>query len=922
MGKVNKRFLQTLKKVRNDISKLNPDDRNAIARVDTALKKAIPKIPEGMSGVVELLNLCLKGLQAVNEGTVTDPRGLVDAVSGAVAAAEEFLIDKPGSELLISEAGQELIDTITQAGVSVEEQQSGYLLPAGIGIDLLKDFIIESREYIEGAEAALLSLETDPENTEVINTIFRSFHTIKGASSLLGFDIISGLAHHSESLLSRIRAHEICCTGGYANLALRSIDMLKELIQAVHDAMGGKPIPKPGGYDDLMRLLANPEEAGISGESGKAITQGSVSAPDHTIAQGDSAIEGGMDAIGENKQKEISALSHESVQDQILEQATEDQQSGYLPVDTDLLGEFITESLEYIEGAEAAFLSLETNPEDAEAINIIFRSFHTIKGASSFLGLTLVSEFAHRAESLLSSIRDHEIRCTGRYADITLRSIDMIKELMQGSQDALAGKPMARPGGYDDLMRLLADSEVAGIPGESNKVTGTPPRPGNILVTEGKAGCEEIEATATDQGKEPIGPAIMGAKTASLTDIGQAPRTQQHTVESSVRVRTDRLDCLIDMVGELVIAQSIVAQDKTVVHEGRHELMKKVSHTGKIVRELQDLSMSMRMVQLKATFHKMTRVVRDIAHKSGKIVNFITDGEETEIDRNMVDLINDPLVHMVRNSVDHGIEMSDIREKNGKPGTGTVRLSAYHSGGSVVVEIQDDGKGLNRGKIIEKAIAKGLIDSDKGMPDNEVFNLIFEPGFSTAEKVTDVSGRGVGLDVVKRGVEALSGRIDIFSEAGRGCTFSIRLPLTLAITDGMLVKVGAQRYIVPTIKIYMSFRPDADTLSTVAGRGEMVILRKDLIPVFRLYRLFNIKEAIEDPTRGLLMIVDDVDRRCALLVDELIGQQQVVAKTLGHGIGKVQGISGGAILGDGRVGLIIDPSEIAAMAREEGFRDR
>jgi two-component system chemotaxis sensor kinase CheA len=591
--------------------------------------------------------------------------------------------------------------------------------------------------------------------------------------------------------------------------------------------------------------------------------------------------------------------------------------------DIDLLGEFVTESNDYIEGAEAALLALETDPEDAEAVNTVFRAFHTIKGTSAFLGLAHVSEFAHRAESLLSRIRDGEIRCTGGYADLALRSLDMIKELILGVQQALSGEPMVRPPGYDELLTVLDDPEAAGVSSDhpaapssedsseaESEVAETVSKPDRSVPTEGSDRAER------DRPEVPAGLERAPKRQPQPQSIAGGQR-----VESSVRVRTDRLDRLIDMVGELVIAHSMVAQDATVISGIHHELARKVTHAGKIVRELQDLSMSMRMVPLKATFQKMARLVRDLAHKSGKLVEFQIEGEDTEIDRNMVDILKDPMVHMVRNAIDHGIEPPDEREKAGKPRKGVVRLSAYHAGGNVVVELQDDGRGLDREKIVRKAVANGLIESDKGLSDSEVFNLIFAPGFSTADKITDVSGRGVGMDVVRRNVEALRGRIDISSEAGRGSTFTVRLPLTLAVTDGMLVRVGTERYIIPTISIYMSFRPEPEVLSTVAGRGELVMYRGELMPIFRLHRLFNIEAAIEDPTRGLLVIVDDGDRHCALLVDELLGQQQVVAKSLGEGIGKVRGISGSAILGDGRVGLILDPPGIAAMARDAAVAD-
>jgi two-component system chemotaxis sensor kinase CheA len=592
-------------------------------------------------------------------------------------------------------------------------------------------------------------------------------------------------------------------------------------------------------------------------------------------------------------------------------------------IEVELVGDFINESRDYLTSAEAALLKMETDPDDDEAVNMVFRAFHTIKGTSAFIGITLIVELAHRAETLLSRVRDKAIRCTGGYADLALRSADMLKELVQLVQNALGGAPLTKPPGYDDLMRVLANPEAAGVSGRSAKEAFPPMRLGDILVANEQATREEVEAAARDQSGQPIGVAMLMSNAANAMNIAKAIRQQEQlapqeprSAETMVRVRTDRLDRLIDLVGELVIAQSMVAQDETVAHGGNHELAKKVGHADKIVRELQDLTMSMRMVPLKNTFQKMQRLVRDVSQKCGKVVNLVTEGEDTEIDRNMVDVLNHPLVHMIRNSCDHGIEMPQMRIENGKPGAGLVRLSASHAGGSVVVELRDDGRGLNRDKILQKAIEKGLVDADRKLTENEIFNLIFQPGFSTADNVTDISGRGVGMDVVKRNVESLRGRIDIASEPGKGSTFTLRLPLTLAITDGMLVKVGNECFIVPTINIHLSFRPDPESLFTLAGRGELVKLRDELMPIFRLHRLFEVRGAIEDPTRGLLVVVDDGDRRCALLVDELLGQQQVVAKALGEAIGNVPGISGGAILGTGAVGLILDPAGIVALARQ------
>ncbi len=595
--------------------------------------------------------------------------------------------------------------------------------------------------------------------------------------------------------------------------------------------------------------------------------------------------------------------------------------------DPDLLGDFITECQEHIENAEAALLALETNEEDTEAVNTIFRAFHTIKGTSAFLGLGGMSELAHRSESFLNRVREHEIQLTGGYADLALFSVDMLKGLLQSLRNALGGEAMVKPDGYDDLMLLLSDPEGGGISADDRDDL---PRLGDILVHQAKVDREEIEAVVADQGDEPVGVALVRSQTASVTDVAKALRVQRqmaqppkagtaNVTESSVRIRTNHLDRLIDMIGEMVIAHSMVSQDRTVVLGGRQELAKKIAHTGEIVRELQDLSMSMRMVPLRAAFQKTSRLVRDLARKNSKLANLITEGEDTEIDRKMVEGLNDPLVHMIRNAVDHGIEPPEERKRLGKPAAGTVRLAAHHSGGNVVIEIQDDGKGLARDRIIEKALSKGLIESAKGMSDNEVAKLIFEPGFSTAKELTDLSGRGVGMDVVKKGIEALRGRVDVSSRPNEGCTFTMSLPMTLAIIDGMLVKVGGHRYIVPTVNIRLSLRPAPDILPTIVGRGEIVMLRGKPIPMIRLHRMFNIHGAVEDPTEGLIVVVEEGKRQCALLVDELLGQRQVVAKSLGDGIGTVRGISGGAILGDGRVGLILDPSEIAELARQGSY---
>ena len=408
-------------------------------------------------------------------------------------------------------------------------------------------------------------------------------------------------------------------------------------------------------------------------------------------------------------------------------------------VDAALVADFVTESREYLQGAEAALLRLESDPDNLEAVNTVFRAFHTIKGTSAFLALEAITAFAHAAESLLSRMRDREIRCEGAHADLALRSVDVLKELLGNVERRLANAAEQPVPAYDALLsRLIAESspdiKAASAPSTASPVA------------------QATEAAAARPARLPDEPRTAPSQGAPAPGRLTAP-------EASVRVRTERLDRLVDMIGELVIAHSMIAQDGDIQANGLHDLARKVGHAGKIIRELQDLSMGMRMVPLRAPFQKVTRLARDLGHKSGKPIEVVIEGEETEIDRNLVDILADPLVHMVRNAVDHGIESGDERVRAGKPRAGVIHLEASHAGDSVVVVLRDDGRGLNREKILAKAVSLGLASADAELSDADVYNMIFLPGFSTAEQVTAVSGRGVGMDVVRRNVEQIRGRI-------------------------------------------------------------------------------------------------------------------------------------------------------------------
>ena len=556
-----------------------------------------------------------------------------------------------------------------------------------------------------------------------------------------------------------------------------------------------------------------------------------------------------------------------------------------LPSDTDMeiLEEFVVECLEHISGIEAALLDLGDAPGDAERINAIFRGFHTIKGSANMLGLDRIQELARLAEDILVGARKGEIRMTGDYTDLLLRSCDALKGMAESLEGARPGAELATPDGLGELLEQLAN------PG-TGSASGTP------------------DAGPTGSGD------VVAAGAAEAAPVQRGPSITA-SAEPTIRVRAGKLDGLVNLVGELVIAQSMVGQDPAVVAGANDRLAGNVARAGKLIGELQDLTMSLRMVTLKGTFHAMARLVHDLSQESGKPLRLASEGEETEIDRNMVESLKDPLIHMMRNAVGHGIEPADERRRTGKPPAGTVSLRAYHAGGHVVIEVADDGKGLDPETIAARAAELGLVEPETDLSDNEAFALLFEPGFTTAEQATDVSGRGVGLDVVRKAVEALRGRVDVASRPGEGCVFTLRLPLTLAVTDAMLLRVGAERFLLPTASIEQSFRPEASAVTTVMGRGEVVTFRDELLPVFRLSELFGISDAVAEPSQALLTVIEGDGRRCAVMADELLGQQQAVIKSLGPTLGRAPGVGGAAILADGRVGVILDAAGILRLAR-------
>ena len=593
--------------------------------------------------------------------------------------------------------------------------------------------------------------------------------------------------------------------------------------------------------------------------------------------------------------------------------------------DQELLREFYSESVELLQDIEQGVLILEEKPSDKDTLDSIFRAFHTFKGGAGFLHLTVLGELAHELETLLDLVRKGELPINREIIESILAGGDALKLFTREIGDQLdgihPGAPIAVPTQHilkrvraalrgETPAPVVAVTEAVAVAAAAVVEEATPAGADEVPQASAPPGTSQHQDPVTHQEPVPVVPKVALA-TPVPAEVAQepAPRPAREGGGSSggfVKLDTEKLDNLVNLVGELVIAQSMVVQNPDVQNINSVQLLGCLRQLSRVTTELQRNAMSLRMVPIRSMFQKMGRLVRDLGTSQNKQVQLVLEGEDTELDRNIVEKIGDPLIHMIRNSIDHGLEGPQERIANGKSAVGTVRLSAAHQRGGIVIRIRDDGRGLDTNRILNKAIERGMVRPQAGLSDAEIHALIFQPGFSTAETITDLSGRGVGMDVVRRNIESLRGRVEIESVAGEGATFTVLLPLTLAIIDGLLVGVGEERYIIPTLSVRESFRPRPGMVSTVHERGEMVTVRGRQTPVLRLGRFLGSSSKITRAEDGIIVVVESGDTARGLLVDELLGKQEVVIKSLGPAFEHQNLAAGGAVLGDGWVALILD----------------
>ncbi|HKR77030.1 MAG TPA: chemotaxis protein CheA [Rhodanobacter sp.] len=652
-----------------------------------------------------------------------------------------------------------------------------------------KTFFEESLEGLDAMEAALLALDSGSTDHELVHTIFRAAHSIKGGAATFGFADVAAFTHVAESLLEEVRSERRAVDADLTDLLLRSVDCVRAMLDRTAKGLLAADATSEALRAELTRL--------VTGEA----------APMPTVAKAGTAPVAGWDI-------RFVALPHLlQTGNEPLRLFRELQQLGRLEV----LRAFVTE------GAPVEFAVLDPG--------------------QCYLGW--------------------ELRLHGAVARA---GIDAVFDWLDG------------------------DCELAIVPLAA--VSAEPAAPASAPVA------------ATPAAVSAATPAPVPASGGGGNDGG------------SIRVGIDKVDALIDMMGELVITQSMLSDIGTHFDLSQLERLREgLAQLERNTRELQDSVMRIRMLPIGSVFNRFPRLVRDLERKLGKQVKLELHGEHTELDKTVLEKIGDPMVHLVRNAIDHGLEMPEQRRAAGKPEAGTLTLDAHHEGGNIIVRISDDGAGLNHERIRAKAVERGLVSPDQPLSEDEIAELIFQPGFSTAAQATDLSGRGVGMDVVRRNVRDLGGSVGVKSVPGKGSVFTIALPLTLAIIDGLVTAVGGERYIVPLISIVESLRLPPDAVRRTAGGGEVFRFRDEYLPVIRLHRAFGCADAVTAIERGIVVVVEDEGQRVGLLVDELIGQQQAVIKSLEKHYQQVQGVSGATIVSDGSVALIVDVGGVVRLGR-------
>ncbi|RMH64982.1 MAG: chemotaxis protein CheA [Calditrichaeota bacterium] len=741
--------------------------------------------------------------------------------------------------------------------------------------EIIVDFINESNEALEKTELILLSLEEKLAGAETIddndiNTIFRTFHSIKGSAGFIGLTRLNTLTHEAETLLDNIRKGKTELLKKHIDIFLEVSDTLMMMMNHLHDNFSEEGFP--GDVENLKERIK------------KMIAD--------TENPGETKAESGPSPKSGKKKKASSKKQQESKKEPDFDAL----------ITPEMEKQFVVDAQELLDEMEQDLLNLEKNTDNLELVESVFRNMHSLKGNAGFFNFKDINQVCHRAETFLDRVRNEEAKAESNQISMVLQVLDFIRtavdNLDQGKPPVISGKI--------GLLDLMTEVFQLDCPEEASGEASDWDVP-SVEQKEVPEKTDTPEVKPENAKKEDAGEQSTPEKTAAPKD-NKKPRS---SVNDVIRVDVDKLNKLMDLVGEIVISESMVSHNPELRDLELESFEKSISYLQKNVRELQELATAMRMIPLNGLFSKMKRLIRDLSNKNNKKIELVINGGETEVDRSVLEHISDPLVHILRNAADHGIETPDKRVARGKPETGRIGLSAKQIGGEIWIVIEDDGNGLNREKILKKAMEKGLIgENDTDMPDEKVWNLIFQPGFSTADKISDISGRGVGMDVVVRNVEKIRGRVEVISEEGKGTTINLRIPLTTAIVDGMLMRVENTIYAIPTLDIKESLQVGANHVVDLIDGQEIIKIRENLIPVLRLHELHELSFAPKPMSEGIVVVTEKGSSGMGFLVDEILGQQQLVIKPLPGYLGDIKGVSGCAVLGNGEICLILDLSNL------------
>jgi two-component system, chemotaxis family, sensor kinase CheA len=789
-------------------------------------------------------------------------------------------------------------------------------------------FFDEAEELLAEAEKLLLDLDINAPDSEDLNAVFRAAHSIKGGAATFGFMDMTEITHVLENLLDKIRKNEMALTAEHVDAFLAAKDVLKMELDGHRNAT---PVDQEQVADVKMMLKSLSEAGGEASQPGPVLAK----EPEPVVASVPEVVAAPVSV--ESAPVAAPAAADGLTRFHIALPEISEKDLGNLKDELSLLGDVVADKastgrytlLLTTDSTQADIVSICSFVLDPNDLVITTSATPSQPAATVITGavaeLTPITEEAIKADLGYGLFDDEEtpatVVATPSVGNLSVENLSQEKP-KDASEDSTKVKVQEEVGyglfakdgkendeegyGFFAPFKPHADAVVVDLIGD------------DTVVTEANSGKASVEAAKIEAevAKAETNQAEADKRNLGRRESDKAPASAETT---SIRVGIEKVDLLINLVGELVITQAMIEQRVNALDPVHHEpLINSVSQLTRNTRDLQESVMSIRMMPMDFVFSRFPRMVRDLAAKLGKKVEFVTVGATTELDKGLIERIVDPLTHLVRNSVDHGIESPAARKAAGKSESGVLTISAAHKGGSIVIEVTDDGAGLNRAKLLAKAAKNGLPVSES-MSDSEVFNLIFAPGFSTAEVVTDVSGRGVGMDVVKRNISAMGGVVEIRSALGFGTTISIALPLTLAILDGMSVSLGHSLYVIPLNLIVETLQPRAEDIKTVTGEGRMVHVRGEYLPIIALHSLFNQHTDITDPTQGVLVLLESDGKKSALFVDRLVGQQQVVIKSLETNYRKIAGVSGATIMGDGSVALILDVPALIQMGQTSNY---